>query len=191
MLRGVKCNICGEIGTHYSSSCSERVNVGVPVGLRATQPQQAHQQESAAAEMPAGGPAVFEKEDEEEAIDPTQLEALIRKRPDLPTFLRCRACLALPAEAIWCQCCDIFVCQACLGPPPDATWACPECEQDAVDNFHGIRAMREVITAWFQAVAVLTDPYCASTSSGSDDEGHGEHEEHECHHILKKRRPVV
>ena len=173
MFRGIKCNICGEIGTHYASSCSERVNVGVPIGLR----PQAHEGTASCA---ADAVLAVKAAEDEDAIDPAQLVALIRKRPDLPAFLRCRACLALPVDAVWCQCCDIFVCQDCLGPPPDATWACPECEQDGVDNFHVIRVVREMITAWFQSVAVLIDPYCAS----SDEEPVAQ----KFHHVSKKKK---
>lgn len=150
MLRGVKCNICGALGSHYSSMCTQRVT-GVPAGMRSEEP-----------------PVVEESTTriQDSYLNPAELDALIRKRPELPPFLRCRACATLPQDAVWCQCCDIFVCSECLGPPDDC-WVCPLCENCSVDNFHIIQAMRSVITAWFESVAQLVDPYAVD----SDEEG--------------------
>ena len=179
MLRGIKCNICGEIGKHYSSVCPERVKVGVPISLRPEVSATAAIENTNPTPPQTGrgggggGTSTSIHHDADVYVDASQLTALIRKRPDIPEFLRCRACLALPQDAIWCQCCDIFVCHTCLGPPPDATWTCPECEECAVDNFHVIQAMRAVITAWFQSVAVLTDPYCVSSDEEDASEGKG------------------
>lgn len=171
--RGVKCNVCGEIGKHYSSVCPERLKVGVPIALRPDLTDDNIVSSAAVQSNPtvpftastavSGGVSSVLVDPDTPPVGASQLAALIRKRPDIPAFLRCRACLALPEDAIWCQCCDIFVCHDCLGPPPDATWTCPECTECAVDNFHVIRAIRATITAWFQSVAVLTDPYCVSS----------------------------
>ena len=121
-LRGVKCHICGDIGKHYSSSCPQRVNVGVPLGLRP--------------DVDAGGEPKTEDDKKESPacsvyvppayLDAQELTAIIRKSPELPAFLRCRACLALPLDAIWCQCCDISAwvhqtkpgCAHCAQPTP-------------------------------------------------------------------------
>ena len=161
-LRGVKCHICGDIGKHYSSSCPQRVNVGVPLGLRP--------------DVDAGGEPKTEDDKKESPacsvyvppayLDAQELTAIIRKSPELPAFLRCRACLALPLDAIWCQCCDIFACSACLGPPDEA-WVCPLCATYAVDNFHVVAAVRKMVDTWFQAAATQIDPY--SVSSDEED----------------------
>lgn len=151
MLRGVKCNICGALGSHFSSACTQRIT-GVPVGMR---------DESA-----PSAPATTTTTLDDTYLDPAELDATIRKRPDVPSFLRCRACATLARDAVWCQCCDCFVCAECLGPP-GATWMCPLCENTSVDNFHIIQAMRAVIVAWFQSVAQLIDPY--SISSDEED----------------------
>ena len=173
MLRGVKCHICGEIGKHYSSTCSQRVNVGVPVGLRntytvqPTEEAQAQHEEvtvvkSEAENVVAGGTFLNSQE----------LTAIIRKSPHIPAMLRCRACLALPQDAIWCQCCDIFACADCLGPKDEA-WVCPLCEEHAVDNFHVVWVVRKMIDTWFQSAAELLDPY--SVSSDEEDESQRPH----------------
>ena len=143
MLRGVKCNICGELGNHYASSCPLRNTVGVPVGLR---------KEDGAAPAVDGDTA--ELDDKDVYLSRDELTTLIRKRPEVPHFLRCRACLILPNDAMWCQCCDVFVCNDCLGPP-GSDWICPQCECSDVDNFHVIAAMRVLIKAWFEAQAEM------------------------------------
>lgn len=161
MLRGVKCNICGELGNHYASTCPLRNTVGVPLGLRQSQSQS----QSSQATQPV-------QSEIEEVLEPPPLSrdeliSLIRKRPEVPQFLRCLACMTLPRDAIWCQCCDAFVCRDCLGPTGgDGDWACPQCACNAVDNFHVIEAMRACIQAWFESAAELLDPYSVS----SDDE---------------------
>jgi hypothetical protein len=155
MLRGVKCNICGALGSHYSSTCTQKVTVGVPVGLRGVGVGV-----GVGAGVGAGAvsaPAVLPAMDDM-FVSAAEVEAAIRKRPDVPSFLRCAACIALASQPLWCACCDIFVCHDCLGPP-QGVLMCPVCEHTGVDNFHVIAAMRAMIAAWFTAVAAVVDPY--------------------------------
>jgi hypothetical protein len=162
MHRGVKCNICGELGTHYATSCPLRNTVGVPLGLRQTQRETKQSDASA---------AVGHEDPEEPPMLPEELLSLIRKRPEVPYFLRCLACMTLAREAIWCQCCDAFVCRDCLGPSgADGDWACPQCACSSVDNFHVIAAMRACSDAWFQSAAALLDPYSVSSDEEKDRE---------------------
>lgn len=153
MLRGVKCNICGAIGQHYSSACTLRIT-GIPAGMRDESNASVAESSIEDIEKPRD---LF--------LNPLELTASIRNRYEVPAFLRCRACALMAADAVWCQCCDIFVCAQCLGPA-DGTWMCPLCENTSVDSFHVIKAIRAAIDAWFQGAAQQLDPYAVS----SDDE---------------------
>jgi len=103
-LRGIKCNICGDIGKHFSSVCPQRVNVGVPIGLRPVGPGPG----SGSGSGSGSGPSHYNGLEANKApaateaacLDPQALTAMIRKHPELPSFLSCRACLALPLDAV-------------------------------------------------------------------------------------------
>lgn len=178
MLRGVKCNVCGEIGQHFSSACPHRIT-GVPLGMRDETGKDAL---DIVAEQPRATVSDY--------LAPERLDALIRKRPELPPFLRCRACSLLPRDAVWCQCCDIFVCATCLGPPDEGCWMCPVCEYAHIDNFHVIAAMRAVVTAWFQSAAEVVDPYCVSSDEDErciDSDANEDHETTSTHKQKRRR----
>lgn len=142
-LRGVKCNVCGALGQHYSSACPHRNQVGVPLGM---QQEDDDVQSVHTAEI---GP-VF--------LQPGELDAIISKRPEIPTFLRCRVCYLLPEHAMWCACCDVVACEECLRPA-HTDWMCPACGGTAVDNFHVVSALRSVIRTWFISAASAIDFY--------------------------------
>ena len=104
----------------------------------------------------------------------SELDALVSKRPDAPSFLRCAACLILPHDAMWLSCCDVVACKACLATPDDehdadtSPWCCPRCGTalgcgEQTEDFHGgayvVTAIRTIVHAWKRITMEAIDPY--------------------------------
>ncbi len=168
-LRGVKCNICGVIGVHHSDACPRRNEVGIPEAMRDLPPP-------AALQAAPGGVLTLDMESAlfkahyvdlpTDFLPCTELMDLIRKRPDVPSFLRCYGCMLLVRAPKWCSCCDIVVCTACLGPL-DRHWACPKCHRifgetaDSDAQVHTVGAVSSMARLWALSCVEACDPYTA------------------------------
>ncbi len=146
-LRGYTCPQCGQLGQHFEDRCPVKAFVGVP------EVQRKAMQEAAIEE--AYGPLV------DDATPPgfisgMELQCILQKRTDVPPYLRCAACCLLATDAVWCQQCDAIMCSTCLAPP-DETWVCPVCRTYVEDNFHVVKALREMASAWMRATAMDID----------------------------------
>jgi hypothetical protein len=140
-LRGYTCGICGEIGVHFDSDCPDKAMVGKPEVLR----QKIRAMEEVAfMPMPDG------------YLPEAVMISLIRKRPDVPHYLRCIVCTELASGAIWCATCDTVSCSLCLAPI-DEPWVCPNCNSSVQDSFHVVSAIRNMVDDWLKAMVILQD----------------------------------
>jgi hypothetical protein len=112
-----------------------------------------------------------------------ELEVLVSRRPDVPTFLRCAACLVLADDAVWCSCCDVIACKTCVQHTvlcdgrstgfASSFGTCPVCLQlfgsgdDGRPAAHAVAAVRAMIRAWKLATMEAVDKYGAMSSVAS------------------------
>lgn len=184
-LKGFTCIVCAAIGEHFSDDCPDRFRVGLPEVL-----QKEHEAKSECAseakkyEEPSG---VFVMESAvlsgfydvypPDYLPHFELEEMIRRRPDVPPYLRCRSCMILADNALWCSRCNVILCSPCVFPPEGSPY-CPSCSATDVDAFHEVGAVRAMIAAWKRTKMESIDVY---SRSGDD-----EPKPRDCH---TRRRP--
>ena len=202
--RTVYCDSCGTYGDHVAAVCPEKNKQGVPEGLRKRVrasnreddvPTHGLAEDAKDAQdgtdATAGGPPSAEApvlilesallngsycDLPPDFLRGEELEVLVSRRPDAPSFLRCHACLVLPSEPVWCSCCDVLACKSCVEDPLDdasrqaapfrsSYGVCPACSgafgsgDDDRPAAHAVGALRSVICAWKRCVMEATDPY--------------------------------
>lgn len=200
-IRGVFCSICGVYGEHTLGTCPRKTNEGCPDNLRKRLRREGcdtafvdHGPTSGGGSgseapprnynLPAPAsirPAYCDLPDD--FLPAAELEVLVSKRPDVPSFLRCYACAVLARDAMWCACCDVLACQACL-PSVSATytghdddghdvvpWWCPKCgcalrgtaadveDDTASSKAYVVTSVRTIIDAWMRMTMEAIDPY--------------------------------
>ncbi len=107
-------------------------------------------------------------------LPPEQLEAAVRCRPELPSYLACAACGLLASEPKLCTACSALTCAMCLDPTKELGEQCPRCRTTAVDHFVVVPVLRYLCDVWFMETAALIDPvYSGSGGGGSASSGSG------------------
>jgi hypothetical protein len=166
------CEVCGKFGDHYTSKCPLKIT-GVPAVLQQLELRKKAEEDVGdfTAKQAQFGSGVFNAlyiGMPADFLDTNELKHIIARRPDVPAFLRCYACLGLVEDPRWCSCCDIVVCRACFGPGPDPTnggggsgggglatrpngashyqgcrWCCPKChaelDRDILEDVGGFQ----------------------------------------------------
>ena len=141
---GHTCKICNAIGEHLEDACPAKTLVHMPRTFR----KEVHDQTVAAVRETFYTPPNF--------LPGGELVPLLRARADVPPELRCVACTLLAQDAVWCGCCDVVACAACLGPATEP-YMCCVCHGTSPDDFHVVRALRGLATAWQRAMALCAD----------------------------------
>jgi hypothetical protein len=99
-------------------------------------------------------------------IPSNELDALVSKRPDAPSFLRCYACCILAVDAMWCACCDVVACKTCVYAI-EKDPQCPKCggHCDADTGVFVVTAIRVMIDAWKKNTMEATDVYARQATA--------------------------
>lgn len=130
----ITCYICSAIGEHDAASCPKRTIFTVGEGRML--------------------PDAY--------VAPHELMTAVARHPGVPQSLQCCACAQLARDAMWVACCNVLSCLECLGPA-SGPWICAECGRRAADgDVWAVRAVREVIDAFEQVIAVGMDPAFSS-----------------------------
>jgi hypothetical protein len=118
-----------------------------------------------------GVPQVLQKKDSDATASKTaadiaasaakfmNLVDVVRRRGDIPDFLRCHVCGRLPENVLWASCCDVLVCCGCLGPPGIVTPSCPVCDEER--TLVVVSAVRHIVAEWFHASVANMDARAA------------------------------
>lgn len=166
-LRGVKCRLCDAIGAHFEDACPMRYKTGVPTVLQ-VKPEDTkykHVIPLSATWNPTYVDLPWDYLPEHELMD------MVRRRPNVPSFLRCAACGILVEDPVWLSCCDLVVCGECVGPAQ----VCPACSAklaepaaDTGPTMHRVGALR-TLQSFYARYAVETsgDPYVVPVPAAS------------------------